>query len=503
MLTRRHFLAATALSSAAILTRSGSRAIAAPFETPLPIPQLIDAAANGNAVSLTMAKGMHAYRPGQPVAAYGYSAPVLGPVIRVARGQSTAFAIENKMNQATTVHWHGLVIPSEVDGGPHNTIAPGATWKPALRIDQPETTAWFHPHPHGDTARQVYSGLAGMLIVEDGSGARIGLPRSHGIDDLPLILQDRVFARGGAPLYDPSPMDVMGGFRGDTVIVNGVASPHARVPAGLVRLRLLNGANARIFDLRFSDGRSFHVIASDGGYLAAPVAMRSLQIAPGERYEVLVDFTNGADAVLATGPDNNLPMMGMMMGGGPRFTAGADVMKFTVDRAKPVAVKSLPQALVPFPRLDRSRAVARRQFMLNDMMMGGMMGGMGGMGRGGGMGSGRGGGMDSMMAINGRPFDMERIDVEAKLGTMELWEIAAQSMAHPFHVHGTQFQILSLNGRAPPPHLQGWKDTVLVNREAQILVPLTQPAGRSHPFMFHCHILEHEDAGMMGQYTCT
>jgi blue copper oxidase len=493
MLTRRYFLAATALTSAAILTRSDTHAITAPFETPLPIPQLIDAAANGNAVSLTMTKGTHAYRPGQPVTAYGFSAPVLGPVIRVQKGQSAQFAIENKMNQATTVHWHGLVIPGEVDGGPHNTIAPGATWKPLLRVDQPETTAWFHPHPHGDTARQVYSGLAGMLIVEDGSGARLGLPRSYGVDDLPLVLQDRVFARGGAPLYDPSPMDMMAGFRGDIVIVNGAVAPLARVPAGLVRLRLLNGANARIFDLRFEDGRGFHVIASDGGYLAAPVALRSLLIAPGERYELLVDFSSGADALLATGPDNNFPMMGMM-GGSRASVVGAEVMKFVVDRSIPVAATSLPHALVPVPSLDRSRAVARRQFMLNDMMMG-MMGGMG---RGGAMG-----GMGSMMAINGRPFDMERIDVETKLGTVEIWDIAAQSMAHPFHVHGTQFQILLLNGRAPPPHLQGWKDTVLVNREAQILVPLTQAATRSHPFMYHCHILEHEDAGMMGQFTCT
>jgi blue copper oxidase len=493
MLTRRRFLTATALSSATVLTRSVSIAQTTRFETPLPLPQLIDAAAN-RPVSLTIAQATHAYRPGQPVSAFGYSAPVLGPVIRVARGQSADFIVENRMDRATTVHWHGLIIPSEVDGGPHNAIAPRALWKPTLRINQPETTAWFHPHPHGDTARQVYSGLAGMLIVEDGSGARIGLPRDYGVDDLPLILQDRWFVRGGAPVYDPSPMDIMAGFRGDTVVVNGVVAPLARVPAGLVRLRLLNGANARLFDLRFSDNRTFHVVASDGGYLAAPVAMRRLLIAPGERYELLVDFSSGAEVVLETGPDNNFPMMGMM-GGAPQLS-GAGMMKFEVDRAKPAAVKSLPRELVQVPRLDRSRVAARRQFLLNDMMMG-MMGGM----MGGGFGGRRGFG--PAMAINGRPFDMERIDVQARIGTTELWHVARQSMAHPFHIHGTQFQIVALDGRTPPAHLQGWKDTVLVTGEAEILVPLTQPAARSHPFMFHCHILEHEDAGMMGQYICT
>lgn len=487
MLTRRHFLAATALSSAAIVTRVDISGHAAPFESPLPVPRLIDAKANAHSVSLTIGEGVHDYRPGQPVKSFGYSAPVLGPVIRMVRGESTDITVENKLSRPTTVHWHGLVIPGAVDGGPHNTIAAGQRWTASLRVDQPESTTWFHPHPHGETAQQVYAGLAGMLLVEDGSGERMGLPRSYGIDDLPLVLQDRVLDRSGAPVYRPGPMDIMAGYRGDTIIVNGAASPVARVPAGLVRLRLLNGANARIFDLRFSDGRLFHVIASDGGYLPAPVGLRGLLIAPGERYEMLVDFSSGAEVVLETGPDRNVPMMGMMGGGAP-FAAGASVMKFQVDPAKRATVTAVPKQLVEVPLLDRSKVVARRQFLLNDMMMGGM-----GFGRGGG----------PVMAINGRPFDMARIDVETKRGTLELWEIGSQMMAHPFHVHGTQFQILSLNGQVPPRHLQGWKDTVLVARQAQILVPLTQLASRDHPFMFHCHILEHEDAGMMGQFTCT
>ena len=157
-----------------------------------------------------------------------------------------------------------------------------------------------------------------MLIVEDGSGERMGLPRRYGIDDLPLVLQDRYLDGNGAPIYRPGPMDIMSGYRGDTIIVNGAIGPVARVPAGFVRLRLLNGANARIFDLQFSDGRTFHVIAPHGGYLSAPVALRRLMIAPGERYEVLVDFTDGTDLVLATGPDQNMPMMGMMVVGWQR-----------------------------------------------------------------------------------------------------------------------------------------------------------------------------------------
>jgi FtsP/CotA-like multicopper oxidase with cupredoxin domain len=478
----------------AVLTKFGVSTEAAPFETPLPIPQLIDAKSAGNVLSLTIGQSTHAYRVGQPVQSFGYSAPVLGPVIRLARGTTTDFTIENNMSRATTVHWHGLVVPSDVDGGPHNTIAPGRRWSGRLHVDQPETTAWFHPHPHGETAEQVYSGLAGMLIVEDGSGERIGLPHRYGIDDLPLVLQDRFFDRNGALVYEPGPMDVMTGYRGDTLIVNGAIRPTASVPAGIVRLRILNGANARFFDLQFLDNRAFHVVASDGGYLAEPVELRRLLIAPGERYELLVDFADGADAVLATGPDQNIPMMGMMRGGAA--AAGGDIIKFRVDPAKAAIVTALPKKLIDVPPLDQSMVAFRRQFLLNDMMMGaGMMMGGPGFGRG----NRRSG---PVMAINGQAFDMERIDVTAKRGTMELWEIGSQMMAHPFHVHGTQFQILTLNGRTPPLHMRGWKDTVLVSREAQILVPLSQPASRERPFMFHCHILEHEDAGMMGQYTC-
>ena len=493
MFSRRRFLAAGA-SAAAMLSHADTDA-AASFDTPLPIPHLIDATTNSDPIPLIAARGTHAYGAGQPVTSFGYSAPVLGPVVRVARGKKASFVVENRTDSVTTVHWHGLAIPSELDGGPHNTIAPGSSWKVNLAVDQPEMTAWFHPHSHGDTARQVYSGLAGMLIVDDGTGARIGLPRSYGLDDIPLILQDRWLDRRGAPVYEPSPMDVMAGYRGDTLIVNGVVSPIARVPAGLVRLRLLNGANARIFDLQFTDRRIFHVIASDGGYLPAPVPMQRLQIAPGERYEVLVDFSTSTDVVLETGPDNNQPMIGMM-GGGARAAAGGPLMKFNVNRDLPASVKSMPRTLAQISRIDRSNAAARREFILNDMIMGGMGGGFG-PGRGFG---GRGAG--PTMAINGRPFDMERIDIETKRGTTELWHVVAQSMAHPFHVHGTQFQILSLDRRPPPPYLQGWKDTVLVTREAEILIPFTQAAARSHPFMFHCHILEHEDAGMMGQFAC-
>jgi FtsP/CotA-like multicopper oxidase with cupredoxin domain len=418
-------------------------------------------------------------------------------VVRVRTGDTIPFRVENHLDEETTLHWHGLLVPSQVDGGPHNTIRPGAVWLPEITINQPAGTAWFHPHPHGNTARQVYSGLAGMMIVSDGADGDRGLPATYGVDDLPIVLQDKRFGRGGEPVYEPDMMDLMHGFQGDTLVVNGAIGPVASVPVGYVRLRLLNAANARVFDLRFSDRRPFFVIAGDGGLLAEPVEMRRLLIAPAERYEVLVDFADGRAVDLVTAPDaGHGPGMMMPMMGPRRRPAGAveAVLRFRPDPALRATATRLPRQLATLAPPDVKSAVAWRTFELNPMM--GMMG-MGMMG-----GRGRGAGSTHVMGINGRSFAMDRIDVTARLGTAEIWEISAggMPMAHPFHIHGASFRILSRNGRNPAAHEAGWKDVVLVQDHAEILVRLDNPAPPRMPFMYHCHILEHEDHGMMGQF---
>jgi FtsP/CotA-like multicopper oxidase with cupredoxin domain len=285
----------------------------APFATPLPLPRLIDAAASRHAVNLTAMPGQHAFVEGKPARTYGYSAPVLGPVIRVRRGDEVRMVVENRLNTATTVHWHGLLVPGRNDGGPQQPIHPGEHWQPVLKINHSAATLWFHPHPHGDTARQIYMGLTGMIIVDDGSDARLGLPRTFGVDDLPLILQDRTFDSDGSIEYDSKTLDALDiayGARGDTVIVNGAVTPVAKVPPGVVRLRILNAANAQNFELRFSDQRPFHVIASDGGFLSAPVAVKQLMISPAERFEILVDFADEKPVLLETGPDKEMGVFG-------------------------------------------------------------------------------------------------------------------------------------------------------------------------------------------------
>jgi FtsP/CotA-like multicopper oxidase with cupredoxin domain len=460
----------------------------------LPIPTLIEARSS-EPVTLALQKTQHRFVPGRAVPSQGISASYLGPVVRVRTGDTIPFRVENRLDEETTLHWHGLLVPSHVDGGPHNTIGPGGVWSPEITIRQPAATTWFHPHPHGNTARQVYSGLAGMMIVSDGADRERGIPATYGIDDLPIVLQDKRFGRNGEIVYQPDMMDIMHGFQGDTLLVNGVVGPVASVPAGFVRLRLLNAANARNFDLRFADRRPFFVIASDGGYLSEPVEVRSMVIAPAERYEVLVNFADGRAIDLVTAPDTH-DGAGMMTQMGPARRSAGEIqhlLRFRPDPQLKATVTTLPRQLATLAGPDIKSAAAWRAFELSPMMGKGMMG-MGMMGM-----SGRPG---QMMAINGRSFAMDRIDVTARLGTAEIWEISTggMPMVHPFHVHGASFRVLSKNGRNPPQHEAGWKDVVLIEEHAEVLVRFDNPAPSNMPFMYHCHILEHEDHGMMGQF---
>ena len=160
----------------------------------------------------------------------GISSSYLGPVVRVRSGDTIPFRVENRLDEETTLHWHGMLVPSHVDGGPHNTIKPGGVWAPELTVKQPPATTWFHPHPHGNTARQVYAGLAGMMIVSDGADRDRGCPTTYGVDDLPIVLQDKRFDRNGEVVYEPDMMDLMHGFQGDTLLVNGVIGPVASGP---------------------------------------------------------------------------------------------------------------------------------------------------------------------------------------------------------------------------------------------------------------------------------
>lgn len=299
--------------------------------------------------------------------------------------------------------------------------------------------------------------------------------------------------------YDLSMMDVMHGFVGEVMVVNGQIDAVAAVPRGITRLRLVNGSNARIYTLSMSDDRPMHLIATDGGYLDRPIALETLWLSPGERAELLVDFGDGRSVTLISDGDPNqgpIGMMGRMRGAMNRvIDQSFTVLDFTVDDTLPVRIDAIPDALDgAMPDLDGTEIQTRRVSL--DMGMGGMMG-PGMMGPGGMMGR------MGVFGINGQSFDMGRIDFEVDLGTIERWIVESPMLAHPFHIHGALFQVMREDGRPPRPEHRGWKDTVLVTGQSELLVRFNQPASGDAPFMFHCHILEHEDRGMMGQFTVT
>lgn len=498
-LSRRSFLATGSAAGALGALGLARQALAAAgsFETPLAIPPLERGRLEGGRriFDLTMQDGTHEFFSGYHTPTKGINADYLAPVLRLTRGEMTRFNVTNALGHTTTLHWHGFNLPGIADGGPHQQIAPGETWQPEFEIVEAASTMWFHSHQIHETAPQVWAGLAGMAIIDDGESPP-GLPGEYGIDDIPVVLQDRRFQLNGTMPYRASMHDRMAGMQGNYPVVNGTISPYLEVTREAIRLRLLNGSNGSIYHLAFSDLRPFQVIASDGGLLAAPVTMKRLTLAPGERAEIVVRLRAGepvslhALAPAAGGGNRGGGMMGGMMGGGGMMNEmSVQSPEFALMELRPAATLEpsppLPARLADLPAPDPAGATGRRQFLLEMGMGPRMMAGGG-------------------FTINGETMDMNRIDHVVKMGESEIWEIGNPGpMAHPFHVHNTQFRILSRNGRAPAPHEAGRKDTVLVapGERVEILVRFDRYADPDAPYMYHCHILEHEDAGMMGQFT--
>ena len=267
----------------------GARAAERPS---LPIPPELRADAAGS-IELDARTGAMRFLGDRETATYGVNGPYLGPALRLRRGETAAVRVTNNLPENITMHWHGLIIPGAANGGPHQVIAPGKWWRTQFQINQPAATLWYHPHYYPSTAQLVIKGLAGLLIVDDEEADRLPLPSRWGVDDIPLIIQDRRFTADGQLFDRMNAIAVTNGYVGDIALVNGARYPEARAARGWIRLRILNGSNARGYRLGISDGRSFYVIASDGGLLASPVELKELPIYAGERFEMLVDGRDG------------------------------------------------------------------------------------------------------------------------------------------------------------------------------------------------------------------
>jgi len=435
---------------------------AVPFQVPLPIPPLLNPVYTDSTTDyyqVTMQETQVQILPGLTTI-WGYNGLFPGPTIRAKTGRTVVMRQTNNLAVRTSVHLHGGHVAPEMDGHPTDLIEPGAYKDYVYPNNQIASTLWYHDHALGITATNVYMGLAGFYLIEDEVETSLNLP--NGNYDVPLAIQDRLFNPDGSFYYPPfTYATLMNGVLGDTVLVNGAVQPYFQVANRKYRFRILNGSNAREYELALSSGQSFVQIATEGGLLPEPVTRSTILVAPGERVEVIIDFSPyamGTQVIL-----KNLLGVG----------STADVMRFDVV-GEEEDTSFIPSSLRDFDVL--SLASATRDFRLSfDRMQG-------------------------LWVINGNPFDPARIDATPRLGATEIWSFNNRStMAHPMHIHNVMFQILDRNGVKPSPGEAGWKDTVRVGprERVRVIAKFTDYTGI---YVFHCHNLEHEDRMMMGQF---
>lgn len=385
------------------------------FTNPLHIPPLLEPTEqDGQKIfDLVVQHGRTEFLPGNTSETMGYNGNYLGPTIRVEQGDVVVINVSNQLNEATATHWHGLHVPAEMDGTPHQLIQPGETWQARYPILNQAATMWYHPHPHGTTAQQVYHGLAGFYIIDDANSQRLKLPNTYGIDDIPLVIQERSFDDGGILTYAIS----NGASYGDSILVNGIHNPYLHVPGKQIRLRILNGSNARLYTFGFADNRQFHQIATDGGFLETPAPMTRLKLATGERAEIVVDLSDGSEALLKSYPDDNLLYVAESVVVNGIGNGQFDILKLvpeTVDTVAPTqaadqAPAQLPAILNQITRWDEEDADRVRPIRL----AGGFAQGQQPAQQGGGR----------VIPINGKIMDMGRIDEIVTLGDVEIWEV--------------------------------------------------------------------------------
>ncbi|MBK8787048.1 MAG: multicopper oxidase domain-containing protein [Chitinophagaceae bacterium] len=439
------------------------------FLQALPIPPSIGANTTLAAQTTSAAlKGNQSYH------VLGYQAnSILGPTFRINKWENVSINVNNLLSEASNIHWHGLHIPAAMDGHPANIINAGTSFNYNFIIQQRAGLNWYHPHPHMATGKQVYKGLAGLFIVNDPEEAALNLPA--GEYEIPLVIQDKRLADTNLT-YNPTVMEVMSGYLGESILVNGKFSPFHAVKSQTYRLRILNGSNARIYNLAFSNDQSFTIIGNDGGLLKTPVSVNNILISPGERLDVLVDFSasNAGDEVF---------LISKVFSGGGNAQGNQlfKILKFKITQKMnaPFIIPSILSSITPLTATQASRT---RNFDISNPGMN--------------MQSGT-------HRINNKLFDENRIDETVSANAIEIWQFdnSQGDEPHPMHIHGIDFQVLQrIGGRnSLIASESGWKDTVLVmpGEIVKVIVPFGSNPGR---FVFHCHNLEHEGDGMMLQY---
>ena len=406
-------------------------------QNPLLIPETL----SGNEFNLNLQNGITQFLEGTATQTMGANGDILAPTLIFDAGEFIDIYVTNNIGEETTIHWHGMHVSAINDGGPHTVIMPGETWNPHFTVRDKATTMWYHPHLHQKTNEHVTKGISGFILVKDEEEEALELPRTYGVDDIPLLLQTKQF--------DSNNQIIIGDHVDNVPMVNATIDAYVNVPAQVVRLRFLNGSSMRAFNIGFSDNSTFYQIGSDGGLLLGPLIMTRLLLAPGERAEILVDF-NGmlGESIELMSYGSTIPnsvygttnIAGMMGAEIPNYNNnplnGSDfsLLQIDITEQNDNPVINIPTSLVNVIAIDESESVVTRTIQISpeDMMSGSVTG---------------------PFQFNGESFDMDIINQTVELGNTEIWEIFNMSMiAHPFHIHDVQFYIIDRNGVAPNPY---------------------------------------------------
>jgi spore coat protein A len=505
------------------------------FRDPLPILQRLQPSGTRKGITQyrlraeEFSRPLHSQLP--PTRLWGYGGRYPGPVIEARTGEPIEVQWENglplrhlfrvdprihgAMPPAPEVrmvpHLHGARTPPESDGLPEKWFVPGQSQNYLYPNSQAAATLWYHDHALGITRLNVYAGLSGFYLLRDREELAMNLPAAE--YEIPLLIQDRTLNAAGELLYLPShedgkelPPGTWGPeFFGDLPVVNGAIAPYLEVEPRPYRFRVLNGSNSRFFELYLNLANkptdipalvSFQQIGSDGGFLGAPVSLTKLLLGPAERADLIVDFSGheGRTVTLSNSAVSRFPGWAEMPSDlhEPMY----ELMQFRVSRARRTTLSAVSFKSASFARLDERRSAKTRDFVLSEKVdpQGRSLG----------------------VRINNKGYD-DAVTELPKLGTVETWRFFnTTDDAHPMHLHLVQFQILHRQGfdavamrkgtlqlagapRPPAANEAGWKDTAVVRpgEMLSILVPFEGYTGR---YVFHCHMLEHEDNDMMRPY---
>ncbi len=453
-------------------TKPLSRGLASPrvmpFTRPLIIPPVLVPEYSEDALDfyrVTMQQAEVEIIPGTTTTIWGYNSLYPGPTIRARSGRRVVVRQQNRLPESMSVHLHGGHTPPSSDGHPYHLVAPGADKDYDYPNNQIPTTLWYHDHAVDATGRHVYMGLAGFYIMTDDYEDSLPLPK--GDNDVPLMIQDRLFNANGSLNYPLTDETIVTGVVGDTVLVNGVVQPYYEVGTRKMRFRILNGSNARSYRLALSSGQRLTQIGSDGGLLSQPASRASISLFPGERIDIVIDFSGyplGTRVVLRDLFEDE--------------TSLGNVLEFRVTREEPDD-SCVPETLRYVDPIPESSATTTRTFTLDERVINGR----------------------TLFTINGRLFDPTYLDARPRLNDVEIWRFVNTSayQLHPIHIHDIEWQILDINGRRPPPGDDGWKDVFSVPFHSTVRV-IGRFVDLTGTYVFHCHKLEHEDHAMMAQF---